>query len=697
MSHIATDAFWALLAAVPLAAMLAPSALRDRTPAVGPDPSPRPSRFALADALEGAGASAGLVLAAGTTRRRFVQYGAAGAAWLASVSGVRAYAASGSDNELSDRIEACFEGSPRGAPFARDLVIPPVLDPVARTAEADLYEIAEFATTNEIIAGIRTPVWTYGGSMPGPTIMARAGRAVHVTFTNRLPPDGDPGGLIIVNPLDPEESPFIEPGTVTHLHGINADAVSDGYATDVRLPGDSLTHRYPTTRPAPRHAVVPRPSGPCHGPPRLPRHGGPLSPHGRVRGALPLPSGYGRYDIPLVIDDVMIDLPPEPAVRQLRPQGRVRRRHGRQRAPAAAAAGGQPPLPLSRAQRLRCPPVRAGARRRRHVPHDRLRPRPARRARAHRQPAPRRRRARRARRRLRPLPDRQPRRARQQARRARRSRAPDHGLRRRTRRDRRQPAARDAAAHRRPRAAQRQAALRAGAARRAVGRSTASPGIPAASTRSPSATPPRSGSSSRSPAAGVTRCTSTSGGSRSCRSRAGRAGPTKPAGKDTVWVGPNQTVRLVHEFKNFTGRFMFHCHNASHEDHTMMSQFEVVPGPPRDGPGVPTTPEPDGAPQQVPPPARSNTTPPPSEFPGLAQRAPDRPTARSPNPGPRARSPRARGGAAPAAAGASSARADRPRSYRVPPDSGHAPRQVRSRCVSSSTRPARSSSARASR
>jgi FtsP/CotA-like multicopper oxidase with cupredoxin domain len=29
---------------------------------------------------------------------------------------------------------------------------------------------------------------------------------------------------------------------------------------------------------------------------------------------------------------------------------------------------------------------------------------------------------------------------------------------------------------------------------------------------------------------------------------------------------------------NFTGRFVFHCHNGSHEDADMMSQFEVVPG-----------------------------------------------------------------------------------------------------------------------
>ena len=49
--------------------------------------------------------------------------------------------------------------------------------------------------------------------------------------------------------------------------------------------------------------------------------------------------------------------------------------------------------------------------------------------------------------------------------------------------------------------------------------------------------------------------------------------------KDTVWVGPNQTVRILAQFPRFTGRFVFHCHNVSHEDFDMMSQFNVQPNP----------------------------------------------------------------------------------------------------------------------
>jgi spore coat protein A len=44
-------------------------------------------------------------------------------------------------------------------------------------------------------------------------------------------------------------------------------------------------------------------------------------------------------------------------------------------------------------------------------------------------------------------------------------------------------------------------------------------------------------------------------------------------------VGPNQRITVRHQFFDFTGRFVFHCHNLSHEDFDMMSQFNVQPNP----------------------------------------------------------------------------------------------------------------------
>jgi cysteine-rich repeat protein len=48
------------------------------------------------------------------------------------------------------------------------------------------------------------------------------------------------------------------------------------------------------------------------------------------------------------------------------------------------------------------------------------------------------------------------------------------------------------------------------------------------------------------------------------------------AWKDTVRVGPFETVRIITRFDDHEGRFPFHCHLLEHEDHGMMRQYEAV-------------------------------------------------------------------------------------------------------------------------
>ena len=50
--------------------------------------------------------------------------------------------------------------------------------------------------------------------------------------------------------------------------------------------------------------------------------------------------------------------------------------------------------------------------------------------------------------------------------------------------------------------------------------------------------------------------------------------------KDVFRVGHFETVRVIAKFGRrngdyLEGKYMFHCHNLVHEDHSMMSQFEV--------------------------------------------------------------------------------------------------------------------------
>ncbi len=44
--------------------------------------------------------------------------------------------------------------------------------------------------------------------------------------------------------------------------------------------------------------------------------------------------------------------------------------------------------------------------------------------------------------------------------------------------------------------------------------------------------------------------------------------------KDTVFVGPDETVRIIVQFNN-KGVFMYHCHILEHEEAGMMGQLEV--------------------------------------------------------------------------------------------------------------------------
>jgi FtsP/CotA-like multicopper oxidase with cupredoxin domain len=54
--------------------------------------------------------------------------------------------------------------------------------------------------------------------------------------------------------------------------------------------------------------------------------------------------------------------------------------------------------------------------------------------------------------------------------------------------------------------------------------------------------------------------------------------PHERGPKDVVYVGENESVRVIAQFKNRVGRYMMHCHNLVHEDHDMMTQFEVGQG-----------------------------------------------------------------------------------------------------------------------
>lgn len=49
------------------------------------------------------------------------------------------------------------------------------------------FEITQTVAGAAILPGLTTPLWTYNGTIPGPTIRSERGRTVKVRHVNRLP------------------------------------------------------------------------------------------------------------------------------------------------------------------------------------------------------------------------------------------------------------------------------------------------------------------------------------------------------------------------------------------------------------------------------------------------------------------------------------------------------------------------------
>jgi spore coat protein A len=138
-------------------------------------------------------------------RRQFLTHGSAALLCLAS------------QRPRDARAQTGFE-------FRVPLPIPRVLQPERSDSSTDYYRIVQQEAFAEILPGLRTRIWGYEGSFPGPTIEARRGRTAVVTYTNRL-----------------------SVPTVLHLHGGVTRSESDGFPSDTVAPGHTRSHQYDNT------------------------------------------------------------------------------------------------------------------------------------------------------------------------------------------------------------------------------------------------------------------------------------------------------------------------------------------------------------------------------------------------------------------------------------------------------------------
>jgi spore coat protein A, manganese oxidase len=160
------------------------------------------------------------------------------------------------------------------------------------------YRVSARAITQKLHRDLpATPLWSYGGVVPGPMFEAKSGEGLWVEWANELPTQHF---LPIDHNLHGAERGVPEGRSVVHLHGAKTTPESDGYPEDWYLPGQSRIYHYPNEQAAALlwyhdHAM---------GINRLNIYAGLMGLYvirDRAEQALHLPDG--KYEIPLVIFD----------------------------------------------------------------------------------------------------------------------------------------------------------------------------------------------------------------------------------------------------------------------------------------------------------------------------------------------------------------------------------------------------------
>ncbi|UKA56635.1 multicopper oxidase family protein (plasmid) [Arthrobacter sp. FW305-BF8] len=177
-------------------------------------------------------------------------------------------------------------------PYQRALTIPEVLKPKSTAVDADgrrthFYEIEQKAALASIVPGLSTPILGYNGTFPGPTIKVNQGDRISLQMDNVLPLFHPQWGYRL--------------DTSTHLHGSASLPQFDGYANDVTGLGLCKDYEYPNFQPARTlwyhdHAVHYTAQSVYSG------LAAQYHLHDPVEGSL-LPQG--KFDVPLTVSDAM--------------------------------------------------------------------------------------------------------------------------------------------------------------------------------------------------------------------------------------------------------------------------------------------------------------------------------------------------------------------------------------------------------
>ncbi len=195
------------------------------------------------------------------------------------------------------------------ARFVDPLPIPATLEPVERrpdplrsAAALPFYRLSMGATEVRVHRDLPpTRMWGYGGSVPGPTLETRSGRAFLVEWANDLPREHM---FAIDHTLHGASADLPRVRAAVHMHGGRSPPESDGHPESWYAPGESSVLRYPNEQDAAMlwyhdHAM---------GIERLNQYAGLFGAHilrDDVEDALGLPSGDA--EVPLLLFDRILD------------------------------------------------------------------------------------------------------------------------------------------------------------------------------------------------------------------------------------------------------------------------------------------------------------------------------------------------------------------------------------------------------
>ncbi|EGD57081.1 multicopper oxidase family protein [Gordonia neofelifaecis] len=161
----------------------------------------------------------------------------------------------------------------------RPLPIPPLAPSTVDATGTRRFTLTAASGTTEMIPGKRTPTWGFNGSILGPTIRARRGEKVGFTITNRLP----------------------EPTTV-HWHGMHVPARHDGGPHQTIAPGGTWKPEWTVNQPGATLWYHPHPHGSTEKHAYRGLAGMFLVDDDQTTTAA-LPHDYGVDDIPLIVQD----------------------------------------------------------------------------------------------------------------------------------------------------------------------------------------------------------------------------------------------------------------------------------------------------------------------------------------------------------------------------------------------------------